>query len=805
MCKFFKLLVCIASVLFAVTPGFAEETANWVVVDLDTPGNLGVEILYQVDKLSDVTHLRVSGQINSTDWATINNLTSIVEIDLEKTITASIPDATFEGRRLESVKLPESLEKIGEYAFSNTSIKEIRFPVSMKSMGNAAFSGCNSLSTVMFPSNAKITIIPDNAFSSCYNLTSINIPGSVTDIDNYAFYNDHILIHIDLPENLNTIGEGAFESTGLVSVKIPQYVNRIGVRAFINCTQLEEIELPTSIHFLDWLSFYDCISLKKVVIKSPNPPSHDGDVFAGADIENTTLIVPDFAVPGYKLDAYWLRFGKIEGGAKSDFWDIAGAVSLTDDRRLEGTPSITIRKDGNLKVSGSSAMPIDKFKMDYDQSVAWYSDGFGYSQFINNSPLVSANNVEIVYSVRNEYWHFIALPFDVKVDDISHSDSSAEYVVRYYDGAERAATNETGNSWKDVTAGTVIKAGTGIIVQSNTDGEITFPCADDGRNTIFNPNTIEMELAANKAESSANSGWNLVANPYPCFYDMYYSMLSCPITVYNPDDGNYVAYSLVDDNVVLWPGRPFFIQASEDVKKIVFSNIGRQFSPEVNRSVEVQAKSHSAINRALFNISLSYNGFTDTARVIFNPEASEDYEVNRDASKFLSNNTDIPQVYTFSAVEEYLAINERNEADGIVSLGFYAPAAGEMSLSMSRIDGKASLYDAETDKTINLNEGEIYPFSVSTPGFDNTRFSLKLKTNNHTGMNDIYNEEAVSVVADNGVIRVFGAGEKEVIISSIDGVIFVNETAGTDIMEYALPCGIYIVKAGTYTSKCLIK
>ena len=131
MCKFFKLLVCIASGLFAVTPSSAEETAKWVVVDLDTPGNLGVEILYQVDKLSDVTHLRVSGQINSTDWATINNLTSIVEIDLEKTVTVSIPDATFADRRLESVKLPESLEEIGEYAFSNTSIKEIRFPVSM--------------------------------------------------------------------------------------------------------------------------------------------------------------------------------------------------------------------------------------------------------------------------------------------------------------------------------------------------------------------------------------------------------------------------------------------------------------------------------------------------------------------------------------------------------------------------------------------------------------------------------------------------------------------------------------------------
>lgn len=806
--------------IFAVTPVAAEESENWVVVNLETPGNLGVEILYQADKLADVTHLRVSGAINSTDWNTIANLSNIQEIDLKNVGTETLPDGTFNERTsLVSITLPNTIKSIGYRALRYTSIKEINLPSALSSLGQQVFAECDSLQSVTFSTEAEISEIPYQTFYSCEKLSSINLPESINSIGKSAFYYTPMLSQIDLPGNLISLGEYAFYNSGLVSVTIPKYVNFIDEHAFMYCQNLQEIELPTSLHSLKYNTFYGCNNLKKVICKSPTPPSVEYGVFS--NISNIALIVPDFAVPDYKLDSYWLQFGSIEGGAKSDYWDIKCPVSLNNEHRLEGTPSITIQPNGSLSVLGNATMPVDQFKMynnhrgDWNGQVSGWK-AYGHSQLINNSPLMTANKTEVTYSIYENSWYFLALPFDVNVDDIHHmidkdyyvnyynDDTAAEFVVRYYDGAERASANKTGNSWKNALPGTVIKAGTGVIVQANKRGWITFPCADDGRNTIFNPNSVTMELAANTAESSAHSGWNFIANPYPCYYDMYYAMLSCPITVYNPDNGNYVAYSLIDDDVVLWPNRPFFIQASDDVKEIVFSNAGRQFSSEVSRPSGAPSQSDKA-TRALFNISLSCNGLTDDARVVINPEATQDYECNRDASKFFSENPKIPQVYTISSGEEYLAINELDEADGAVRLGFYAPIAGEMSLTLTRIDGEASLFDAVTKETTVLGEGAAYNFTVSEPGFDNGRFTLILKAPGTTGVNGISAEGAATVTVDGNIIRVDNAAGKDVMICSADGKVYVKETATADRMEYAMPCGLYIVKAGAASTKCLIK
>ena len=51
--------------------------------------------------------------------------------------------------------------------------------------------------------------------------------------------------------------------------------------------------------------------------------------------------------------------------------------------------------------------------------------------------------------------------------------------------------------------------------------------------------------------------------------------------------------------------------------------------------------------RKLLNIELSNGENTDKTRLVINPDASLDYELNRDAGKFLSNG--VPQLYTLDA------------------------------------------------------------------------------------------------------------------------------------------------------------
>ena len=47
------------------------------------------------------------------------------------------------------------------------------------------YSGCKSLTSINIPNS--VTNIEDSAFSGCDSLTNINIPNSVTNIGDYAF------------------------------------------------------------------------------------------------------------------------------------------------------------------------------------------------------------------------------------------------------------------------------------------------------------------------------------------------------------------------------------------------------------------------------------------------------------------------------------------------------------------------------------------------------------------------------------------------------------------------------------------
>ena len=73
-----------------------------------------------------------------------------------------------------SIVLPQSLTKIGTYAFGMCSnLFNITFPQNLETIGSSAFSNC-SLKTVTFKGTP--TSIASDAFFSCTNLKTINVP-----------------------------------------------------------------------------------------------------------------------------------------------------------------------------------------------------------------------------------------------------------------------------------------------------------------------------------------------------------------------------------------------------------------------------------------------------------------------------------------------------------------------------------------------------------------------------------------------------------------------------------------------------
>lgn len=89
---------------------------------------------------------------------------------------------------------------------------------------------------------SNVTLIEDNAFSGCTNLSEI------------IFGNRGVIIH-----------GGAFsECTSLKEIKIPMGTPYIMPQAFSGCSSLEYVEIPSSVSWIGQWAFSGCISLKHV-------------------------------------------------------------------------------------------------------------------------------------------------------------------------------------------------------------------------------------------------------------------------------------------------------------------------------------------------------------------------------------------------------------------------------------------------------------------------------------------------------------------------------------------------------------
>ena len=207
-------------------------------------------------------------------------------------------------------------------------------------------------------------IIPDRV---TYNGTTY----IVTTIGNLAFYCDH----------------------KVTSIRMPNTVTTITNNAFIYASELRVVYIPSSIETIEGWVFYDNASLTTLYCMAPLPP-YPIDGTAGPIEESVTLYVPSGSLESYKSAPYWENFRNI---IAIDTWDF---VEDGIYYHIIGGSNVVViyGEPGFGSYSGSVVIPETVIY----NGISYHVTGIAASAFAYSSNLTSLSIPVTITSIGNE-------------------------------------------------------------------------------------------------------------------------------------------------------------------------------------------------------------------------------------------------------------------------------------------------------------------------------------------------------------------------------------------------------------------
>lgn len=186
------------------------------------------------------------------------------------TVTA-IGYMAFWGSSVTSVVIPNTVKRIGAKAFyERSSLRSLTLSDSLESIGEAAFSGCRFLEIDLVIPNS-VTMIGPEAFKSCFFLKSLTIGNSIKSLPQGVFWGCNVK-SITIPDNVEYIGAEAFYSCDdLINLTIGNSVQTIGEEAFLGCNSLTDLSIPKSVTSIGNHAFSGCSGLTTVTVEEGNP------------------------------------------------------------------------------------------------------------------------------------------------------------------------------------------------------------------------------------------------------------------------------------------------------------------------------------------------------------------------------------------------------------------------------------------------------------------------------------------------------------------------------------------------------
>ena len=180
-----------------------------------------------------------------------------------------IGEGAFQELRAKTLRIPQSLQKVGEKAFAfNSALLSVKIPKNTDIFEAGAFSYCMRLENIIFEDG--IEKIPNGMFAHC-GIKTLSLPPSLKVVEGDAFSSCYLVETLILNEGLERIERYAFSRVSPKSISLPQSLCFLSEDAFHEA-DVEEVIVPENFNCFsdDWeendctlLDIFNCTAIER--------------------------------------------------------------------------------------------------------------------------------------------------------------------------------------------------------------------------------------------------------------------------------------------------------------------------------------------------------------------------------------------------------------------------------------------------------------------------------------------------------------------------------------------------------------